>query len=105
VCDILCCCVVMEGCAKLHQCARRVSAYRLEDGKYQILEVATLETPFGTQKSVVIRTKDTQVIACYIPKSAKVPEGNLMGRFLEKKDLESAYPHPCIGVTYSLEIR
>jgi hypothetical protein len=90
---------------KLHRGARRVSAYALPDGKYQILEDALVVTRYGPQRSVVIQPENPQAIVCFIPKSLQLPEGNLVGKTLEKKDLESTYPRPSIGVTYSIEIQ
>jgi hypothetical protein len=97
----------MEGsqCVKFHHCAKRVSLNDLDYGKYPILESVLAVTKRGLQRSVVVRSVFPQTVACYIPKSVKVPRGKLAGKYLEKKLIESAYSRPCIDVSYSLEIQ
>jgi hypothetical protein len=88
---------------KFHDSVKRVPAHGLIDGRYQVVEDVLMMTQYGPQRSVVIQPLTPQLVVAYIPKAVKVPEGSLVGKIVEKKNLESTYHHPCHGITYTFE--
>jgi hypothetical protein len=56
-----------------HQSAKRVSAYNLRDGKFQIVGDGIKETRFGQARSLALRATVPEVVLTWIPKSTLVP--------------------------------